>query len=152
MSEPKVVLVAQESAAQVCNALGAQVFGYDIDEGRSVQAKNHGVSSLGKEDIEQVAHGCAPLHRGYDVVVECSGVAPARVMAILATKRWGEFPHFEEQLPKLKQQAPACLLVSSGLIALLSLKSGGYNNVTLDVSPWVIQKQLTIKGSWTCCE
>lgn len=30
--------------------------------------------------------------------------------------------------------------------------AGGYNDVTLQVSPWVIQKQLTIKGSWTCCE
>lgn len=70
--------------------MGAKVYGYDIDQGRSEQARRHGVISVAKEEVEQVAHGCAPLHLGYDVVIECSGVAPARVMAVLATKRWGE--------------------------------------------------------------
>lgn len=26
---------------------------------------------------------------------------------------------------------------------------GGYGEVTLQISPWVIQKQLTLRGSWT---
>ncbi|KAK8853511.1 hypothetical protein IAR55_004218 [Kwoniella newhampshirensis] len=109
------------SAAQICNALGAKVYGYDIDPARSAQALKHGVQSLAKEEVEKVEHGCVPLTRGYDVVIECSGVAPARVMAVLAAKRWG-----------------TCVFL------------GGYNDVTLQVSPWVIQKQLTIRGSWTC--
>lgn len=66
------------------------MYGYDVDSQRSAQAKLHGVHSLGEEEVEKVEHGCAPLHDGYDVVIECSGVAPARVMSILATKRWGQ--------------------------------------------------------------
>lgn len=80
-----------------------------------------------------------PLNIGYDVVIECSGVAPAREMAVLATKRWGESSRFP-RLHWLHEPPGTCVFI------------GGYNDVTLQVSPWVIQKQLTIKGSWTCCK
>lgn len=146
-------------AAQICIALGAKVYGYDVDAGRSEQARKYGVHSLKKEEVETAEHGCAPLHLGYDVVIECCGVAPARVMSVLATKRWGECsvisPTEGERTLTIKVSVSSLVgypfkSLTHGTTA--DVRAGGYNDVTLQVSPWVIQKQLTIKGSWTCCE
>jgi hypothetical protein len=88
--------------------------------------------------------------------MECSGVAPARVMAVLATKRWGQ-SHSLVSMPVTDVDqglaySSVCPLPNQIMVMIQADVIGGYNDVTLQVSPWVIQKQLTIKGSWTCCK
>ena len=65
------------------------MYGYDISDVRREQATKHGVVPLEKNQVERVEHGCEPLHKGFDVVIECAGVNASRQMAVLAAKRWG---------------------------------------------------------------
>lgn len=117
------------AVAQICLKMGSRVDGYDASEIRRKEARQKLADSFGEQfrvidDAQEVAvvdHGCVPLSLGYDFAFEAAGAAPARVMAIKSVKRWGTVVFI-----------------------------GGYGQVTLDCSPWVLQKQLTLKGSWTC--
>jgi threonine dehydrogenase-like Zn-dependent dehydrogenase len=57
--------------------------------------------------------------RGSSATVDCSGVASARELAVRATSRWGR-----------------CAFVGEG------------GEVTLDVSQWLIHRQVSVHGSW----
>lgn len=109
------------AVAQVCQKLGAKVYGYELVPGRREFAKTLGIDIIENEaDVPIAEDGVAPRDVGFDYTFDVTGAAPARVMAVRSVKRWGT-----------------------------TMMIGGYGEVTLQVSPWVIQKQLTIRGSWT---
>jgi threonine dehydrogenase-like Zn-dependent dehydrogenase len=57
--------------------------------------------------------------KGCETSIDCSGAAPARLLALKGTRQWGR-----------------CAFVGEG------------NDVHFDVSPWLIHPQITLYGSW----
>ncbi len=105
-------------AALLCRALGADVIGVETVPERRALAERLGINvSDGREaDLANRTEG-----RGFEVGIECSGNAEARVLALRSARRWGRVAFVGE---------------------------GG--TLTFDVSPIVIHPQLTLVGSWVC--
>ncbi len=116
------------AAAQLGRALGAyEIIGLDLADGRLDLAKeleykpgvplvDHVIRS--DEDaldaIKFVTGG-----KGAEVSIDCSGAAPARLLALKGTRQWGR-----------------CGFVGEG------------GKVEFDVSPFLIHEQITLFGSW----
>lgn len=110
------------AAAMLGRALGAtQIIGVDTSPERLALADNLGLAddvfvsddnALGK--IKSVTGD-----RGCEVSIDCSGAAPARLLALKGTRQWGR-----------------CAFVGEG------------GNVQFDVSPILIHEQITLFGSW----
>jgi len=116
------------AAAQLGRALGAkQIIGVDLAPGRLELAEQleyrHGIPLvdhiLSSDDqalsnIKDITAG-----KGCEVSIDCSGAAPARLLALEGTRQWGR-----------------CGFVGEG------------GTVSFDVSPLLIHQQITIFGSW----
>jgi threonine dehydrogenase-like Zn-dependent dehydrogenase len=110
------------SATQFAVAMGARVIASDISQERLALAKRFGA------DVTINAGGDDPLRaikdlthgRGADLTLDTSGRPEGRLLAIRAARAWGT----------------ACFV-------------GEGSNVTIDVSPDMLRKQLTIVASWT---
>ncbi|HKV53051.1 MAG TPA: zinc-binding dehydrogenase, partial [Candidatus Binataceae bacterium] len=110
------------SATQFAVAMGARVIAADIGEERLALARRFGA------DVTINAAGGDPLAairdlthgRGADLTLDTSGRPEGRLMAVKAARAWGT----------------TCFV-------------GEGSNVTIDVSPDMLRKQLTIVASWT---
>ncbi len=110
------------AAAMLGRALGAgPILGTDLSESRCTLA-----SDLGLVDhvIRADDRALAAIHRatgghGCEVAIDCSGAAPARLLALEGTRDWGR-----------------CAFVGEG------------GQVNFDVSKVLIHKQITLFGSW----
>lgn len=110
------------AAAMLGRALGAhEVIGVDTSADRMALAKKLGLvdqtveSNAGALDkILALTNG-----KGCETSIDCSGVGPARVLALKGTRQWGR-----------------CAFVGEG------------NDVQFDVSPHLIHPQITLFGSW----
>ena len=110
------------AAAMLGKALGvSQVVGVDVSSERIALAQNLGLvddafisdeTALGK--IHTITNG-----RGCEVSIDCSGAAPARKLALQATRQWGR-----------------CAFVGEG------------GTLDFEVSPLLIHPQITLFGSW----
>ncbi len=110
------------AAAMLGRALGAsQIIGVDVSRGRIDLARSLGLvdeafesdtEALGK--IKAVTSG-----KGCEASIDCSGVGPARKLALQGTRQWGR-----------------CVFVGEG------------NDIQFDVSPLLIHPQITLYGSW----
>jgi threonine dehydrogenase-like Zn-dependent dehydrogenase len=110
------------AAAMLGRAMGASVIiGTDLAEGRLAFAKELGLfdhilpsgdATLGQVMSLTNGHGC-------EASVDCSGAAPARLLALQATRDWGR-----------------CAFVGEG------------GTVSFEVSKYLIHKQITLFGSW----
>ena len=109
------------AAGLLAKAMGAtRVIGVDLSQERldfaqQVGAIDHGLQPDGAlEQIKMLTDGC-----GCEVAIDCSGAAPARLLALQGTRRWGR-----------------CAMVGEG------------GTVDFDVSQTIIHNQITIYGSW----
>jgi threonine dehydrogenase-like Zn-dependent dehydrogenase len=110
------------SATQFAVAMGARVIALDISQERLALAKRFGA------DVTINAGGDDPLAeirdlthgRGADTTLDTSGRPEGRLLAVKAARKWGT----------------VCFV-------------GEGSNVTIDVSPDMLRKQLTIIASWT---
>jgi len=110
------------AAAMIGRAMGAQmILGTDVAQGRLQLAKELGLldevieaddSALDK--IMERTDG-----RGCEVSIDCSAAAPARLLALQATRQWGR-----------------CVMVGEG------------GTFEFDVSQLLIHEQITMYGSW----
>jgi threonine dehydrogenase-like Zn-dependent dehydrogenase len=110
------------SATLLGNAMGARVIAVETTPERLKLARDFGADSVvdaSKEDAVKAIHD---LTRGEGVALalECSGAAAARRAAVRCVKTWGT----------------ACYVGEGG-------------DVTLDVSPDLLRRQVTLIGSWT---
>ncbi len=110
------------AAAMLGKALGAkEIIGVDTSEDRMGLAKKLG---LVDHTVLSNAEALPKIHEltqgnGCEVSVDCSGAAPARLLALKATRQWGRVGFVGE---------------------------GG--DIHFDVSPFLIHPQITIYGSW----
>ncbi len=110
------------AAAMLGKALGVkEVIGADTSAGRRDLAVRLG---LVDHALESDANTLSRIHaltdgKGCEVAVDCSGAAPARLLALQGTRQWGR-----------------CAFVGEG------------NDVHFDVSPLLIHPQITLFGSW----
>src|SRR5215467_7534372 len=110
------------SATQFAVAMGARVIALDLSSERLLLAKRFGA------EITIDAGGDDPLRavkdvtsgRGADLTLDASGRPEGRILAVRAARAWGT----------------VCFV-------------GEGSNVTIDVSPDMLRKQLAIIGSWT---
>ncbi len=110
------------AAAMLGKALGAsQVIGVDTSDGRRTLAKELGLvdeafasDADALDKIKDATGG-----RGCETSIDCSGAAPARLLALQGTRQWGR-----------------CAFVGEG------------GSVGFDVSPLLIHPQVTLYGSW----
>jgi threonine dehydrogenase-like Zn-dependent dehydrogenase len=110
------------SATQFAAAMGARVIALDLSSERLLLAKRFGA------EITIDAGGDDPLGavkdvthgRGADLTLDTSGRPEGRILAVKAARAWGT----------------VCFV-------------GEGSNVTIDVSPDMLRKQLTIIASWT---
>ncbi len=110
------------AAAMLGRALGARtILGTDLSESRLALASDLGlvddVFQADETALEQVlkrtgSHGC-------EASIDCSGAAPARLLALQGTRDWGR-----------------CAYVGEG------------GSVSFEVSRYLIHKQITLFGSW----
>jgi threonine dehydrogenase-like Zn-dependent dehydrogenase len=110
------------SATQFGAAMGARVIAVDISDERLALAKGFGAEiTINAVNDDPVAAIRDVTHGlGAEKTLDCTGTAKARRAAVQAAGRWGV----------------ACFV-------------GEGNDVTIDVSPDMIRKQLTILASWT---
>jgi threonine dehydrogenase-like Zn-dependent dehydrogenase len=110
------------AAAMLGKALGAhQVIGVDTSQDRLDLARKLG---LVDETLLSNADALGAIHaltagKGCEACIDCSGAAPARKLALQATRQWGR-----------------CAFVGEG------------SDVQFDVSPLLIHPQITLYGSW----
>jgi threonine dehydrogenase-like Zn-dependent dehydrogenase len=110
------------SATVLGNAMGARVIAIETSPERLKLAKEHGADAVidsSKEDVLQVINQLTK-GEGVDLALDCTGVAAARRAAVRCVKTWGT----------------ACYVGEGG-------------DVTLDVSPDLLRRQVTLIGSWT---
>ncbi len=110
------------SATQFAAAMGARVIALDVSKERLARAKDFGADVLIDPNADDPA-GRIKEHThglGADMALDTSGVAEGRLAAVYGTRAWGV----------------VCFVGEGG-------------SVTLDVSPDMLRKQLTIMGSWT---
>ena len=110
------------SATLLAKAMGARVIAIDMSPERLALAKSFGADeTLDAKQVDPVAAVKELTHgEGATTTLDCTGQPEARVNAVKSACMWGR----------------VCFV-------------GEGNTVTLDVSPDVIHKQLTIYGSWT---
>jgi threonine dehydrogenase-like Zn-dependent dehydrogenase len=110
------------AAAALGRALGASmVIGVDTDAERRELALERGfVNHVFPADADTLGHIQGLTGgRGCEATVDCSGAAPARTLALAATRHWGR-----------------CAFVGEG------------GDVRFDVSPTLVHPQITLYGSW----
>src|SRR5262245_44447175 len=109
------------SATMLGKAMGMRVIGIDIGEERLELAKTCGAEAvLNSAKVDAVEALKAMTNGGVDYALECSSAPAARVAAVRGTRTWGTVCYVGE---------------------------GG--NVTLEVSPDMLRRQITLMGSWT---
>ena len=110
------------SATQLAKAMGARVYALDVSPERLELAKGFGADAailVGQDDPADALKELT-AGRGVDKALDCSGKPDARAACVHATRTWGT----------------VCFV-------------GEGNDVTLNVSPDMLRKQMTIIGSWT---
>ncbi len=113
------------SATQLAHAMGARVLALDISPERRALAEQFGADAVIDPASDAKGGAVEALKElthgeGVDLAIDCSGVPAARLAAVQATRTWGT----------------TCFV-------------GEGDTVTLDVSPDMLRKQLTIIASWT---
>jgi threonine dehydrogenase-like Zn-dependent dehydrogenase len=110
------------SATQLAAAMGARVVALDVSAERLERAKAFGADVLidPKRNDPVGAIKDATRGIGADLALDTSGAPEGRVTAVRSARAWGT----------------VCFVGEGG-------------NVTIDVSPDMLRKQLTIIGSWT---
>lgn len=110
------------SATMLAKAMGARVIAVDMSPERLGLSESFGADvTLNPQEQDPIAAIKDLTHReGADVALDCSASPEARIAAIRSTRAWGT----------------VCFV-------------GEGNNVTIDVSPDMIRKQLTVLASWT---
>jgi threonine dehydrogenase-like Zn-dependent dehydrogenase len=110
------------SATQLAAAMGARVIALDVSDDRLDRAKEFGADAvINPTSDDAVAAIRALTHgTGADLTLDTSGAAEGRSVAVRGARPWGT----------------ACFVGEGG-------------DVTIDVSPQMLRKQLTIIGSWT---
>lgn len=110
------------SATQLAVAMGARVIAIDPSTDRLKRAKEFGADAVIDPTKTDPIAAIKELTHGRfaDMTLDTSGVAEARAQAVRSTKTWGTVCYVGE---------------------------GG--NVTLDVSPDLLRRQITLIGSWT---
>lgn len=110
------------SATVLGKAMGVRVIAVETSAERLKLAKDFGADALidgSKEDVLKVVNELT-RGEGADLSLDCTGVAAARRAAVRCVKTWGT----------------ACYVGEGG-------------EVTLDVSPDLLRRQVTLIGSWT---
>ena len=110
------------SATVLGAAMGCRVIAVDTSPERMKLAKDFGADAVvdaSKEDVEKQIRELT-RGEGADLSLDCTGVASARRAAVRCVKTWGT----------------ACYVGEGG-------------DVTLDVSPDLLRRQVTLIGSWT---
>lgn len=110
------------AAAMLGRALGAKkIIGTDLSEQRMALALKLGLVEHAVTGDEQALDEIMRLTggRGCEVSIDCSGAAPARLLALQGTRDWGR-----------------CAYVGEG------------GSVNFEVSKYLIHKQITLFGSW----
>ena len=110
------------SATLLGRAMGARVVVVEVDKDRLELAKRHGAEHAIDANAGDPVEAIRQLTHGEgaDATLDCTGNATARANAVKSARAWGR----------------ACFVGEGG-------------TVTLEPSPDVIHKQLTIYGSWT---
>jgi threonine dehydrogenase-like Zn-dependent dehydrogenase len=110
------------SATMLAKAMGARVIAVDVSAERLGLAQSFGADvTIDPRADEPVAAIYDLTHgEGTDLALDCSASPEARIAAIRSTRAWGK----------------VCFV-------------GEGNNVTIDVSPDMLRKQLTVMASWT---
>jgi threonine dehydrogenase-like Zn-dependent dehydrogenase len=110
------------SATLLGAKMGARVIAVETNRERLALAKQFGADAVvdaSKDDAEKALKDLT-RGEGVDLALECSSAAAARLAAVRATKTWGT----------------ACYVGEGG-------------EVTLNVSPDLLRRQITLIGSWT---
>ena len=110
------------SATQLAAAMGARVIALDVSEERLTRAKDFGAEVLVNPRSNDPVGAIKDLThgRGAHTTLDTSGSPEGRITAVRSARAWGT----------------VCFVGEGG-------------NVTIDVSPDMLRKQLTIVGSWT---
>jgi threonine dehydrogenase-like Zn-dependent dehydrogenase len=110
------------SATVLGNAMGARVIAVETSPERLELAKAFGADALVDSSKEDPVKSILEHTKGLgaDLALDCTGVAAARKAAVRCVKTWGT----------------ACYVGEGG-------------DVTLDVSPDLLRRQVTLIGSWT---
>src|SRR6201999_995525 len=110
------------SATQLAKAMGARVIALDVSEERLERAKEFGADEVVNPRSNDPVGAIKDLTHGYgaEFTLDTSSQPEGRISAVRATKVWGT----------------TCFV-------------GERNDVTIDVSPDMLRKQLTIVASWT---
>ncbi|MGH7093468.1 MAG: zinc-dependent alcohol dehydrogenase family protein, partial [Stellaceae bacterium] len=110
------------SATQLAHAMGARVIALDVSEERLERAKEFGADEVVNPRSNDPVGAIKDLTHGYgaEFTLDTSSQQEGRIAAVRAAKVWGT----------------TCFV-------------GERNQVTIDVSPDMLRKQLTIVASWT---
>lgn len=110
------------SATQLAIAMGARVIAVDISQERRLLAQSFGAEETIDPTSTDPIEAIKELTqgKGCHFSLDCSGAPQARIAAVRSTRTWGT----------------VCFV-------------GEGKDVTLEVSPDLLRKQLTIIGSWT---
>ncbi|HKJ00340.1 MAG TPA: zinc-binding dehydrogenase [bacterium] len=110
------------SATQLAKAMGARVYALDVGAERRALAKDFGADAVIDPSADEPVSALRELThgRGVDKSLDCSGNPGARAAAVRSICTWGT----------------VCFV-------------GEGDNVTLDVSPDLLRRQVTLIGSWT---
>jgi threonine dehydrogenase-like Zn-dependent dehydrogenase len=110
------------AATQLGTAMGARVIALDMTKERLDFAKALGAEVVIDPSADEPVAALKDLTHGEGVslALDCSGAEAARIAAIRATRTWGT----------------VCFVGEGG-------------SVTIDVSPDMLRRQLTVIGSWT---
>jgi threonine dehydrogenase-like Zn-dependent dehydrogenase len=110
------------AATQIAAAMGARVIALDLSAERLAKAGELGAEATINASSDEPITAVRALTRGKgaDLALEAAGSAQARIAAIRSTRIWGT----------------VCFVGVGG-------------QVTIDVGPDLMQRQLTVFGSWT---
>ena len=110
------------SATQLASAMGARVIALDVSEERLKIAKEFGADVTINPQKDEPVQAIKDLTQGEGAqkTMDCSGSADARLAAIRSTRTWGKV----------------------GFV-------GETGKLTVDVSPDLMRRQITIVASWT---
>jgi threonine dehydrogenase-like Zn-dependent dehydrogenase len=110
------------SATQLAKAMGATVIALDVSPERLARAKEFGADAVVNPGSNDPIGAIKDLTHGYgaELALDTSSSPQARIAAIRSCKVWGTM----------------CFVGEGG-------------DVTIDVSPDMLRKQLTVIGSWT---
>lgn len=109
------------SATQLAAAMGARVIALDVSRERLTRAREFGAAAVVDPAADDPIGAIKDLtHGGADLALDTSSAPEARIAAIRSAKVWGT----------------VCFVGEGG-------------NVTIEVSPDMLRRQLTVIGSWT---